>query len=240
MEYPKQYKSPNTAMILAAGKGMRLMPITADIPKAMVEVAGEKIIDRSIKSLIDFGIKKIVVNTHYKADILEAHLEKKYEKSDVEILISREDEILETGGGILNAMNKFNLNELIVMNCDVVFDKGHSSILNALSKKWEERADFVGALYPFTKTDKEKGDFNIMGDTISNIGENKEFIFAGCYFLKKKIFGDMKVEKFSMTKILFNIENLPFIFKAVEIKGVEWFDIGTPQTLKIANNFFKR
>ena len=50
----------------------------------------------------------------------------------------------------------------------------------------------------------------------------------------------MKVEKFSMTKILFNIENLPFIFKAVEIKGVEWFDIGTPQTLKIANNFFKR
>jgi len=236
----KQYNIPDTALVLSAGFGKRLMPITKDIPKAMVEVDGVKVIDRAIKSLIDFGIKKIIVSTYYKADVLEKYLEGRYGQSQsVEILISHEDEILETGGGILNALNKFNLDELIVLNCDVVFDKGHVPVLEVLAQKWGEGgADFVAGLYPLNETDRTAGDFNIVGDKLSYIGDDKKYIFAGCYFLKKKIFSQAMVEKFSITRVLFDAENLPFTFKAVELKDIKWFDIGTPETLKIANEFF--
>jgi len=240
MDSHKQYKAPQTALVLSAGIGCRLMPYTKDVPKAMVEVGGIKMIDRTICSLIEFGIKKILVNTYYKAEVLEEYLRNKYgSNSELEIVFIREVEVLETGGGILNALKKFNLDELIVLNCDVVLDKGHASLLKDLAEKWSEgKADFVAGLYPTEKTSRANGDFNIIGDELSYKDGAKKYIFAGCYFLNKKIFGEAVVEKFSMTRILFDIENLPFSFKGVEIKDLKWFDIGTPGSLKIANEFF--
>jgi len=240
MESQKQFSIPDTALILSAGFGKRLMPITKDIPKAMVEVDGVKVIDRAIKSLVEFGIKKIIVNTYYKADVLESYLHDQYSNSkDVDIYISHEDEILETGGGILKALNNFKLEELIVLNCDVVFDKGHVPVLSSIARKWKEGdADFVVGLYPLSESLKTSGDFNIVGDRLSCAGEDKKYIFAGCYFLKRTIFRNLVEEKFSIVKILFEAENLPFTFKAVELKDIKWFDIGTPETLKIANEFF--
>ena len=92
---------PVHAFILAAGMGKRLRPYTDSIPKPMVAVGGQPIIDRTIDKLIEAGVTQVTINTHYMADILEAHLRK---RKDIEITFSREETLLDTGGGIKNAL----------------------------------------------------------------------------------------------------------------------------------------
>lgn len=241
MDSQKQYNTPKAALVLCAGFGKRLMPITKDIPKCMVEVDGEKVVDRVINSLVEFGVQKIIVNTFHHAEKLENYLCEKYnDQNDFELLISHENQLLETGGGVLNAMKSFNEEELIVLNGDVVFFPGHLSVLKQIAEKWNDKgSDLIVGLYPKDDVGRENGDFNLVNDKLSYEGNDKKYIFTGCYIMNNKIFGDAKVECFSMTDILFNVDKLPYRFKGVALDKVKWFDIGTPETLEETNNFFR-
>ena len=110
------------AMIMGAGLGTRMRPLTDDRPKPMVTVAGRTLIDHSIDRLIAAGVTRIVVNVHYKADVLKAHLDK---RRDVEIVYSDETErLLDTGGGVVKAMPHFGGEPFFVINSDSIWVEG--------------------------------------------------------------------------------------------------------------------
>src|SRR6266567_2626435 len=133
-------KIPKQAMILAAGMGKRMGTLTDTIPKPMIEVGGRTLIDRAIDNLEAAGVNKIVVNTSYKAEIIEEHLKK---RKSSQIIFSREEVPLETGGGIANALHHFEGDPFFSINGDVIWFDGQLPALQQLAENWDEKLDAV-------------------------------------------------------------------------------------------------
>lgn len=107
------------AMIFAAGLGTRLYPLTKNKPKALVEICGKTLLDRCLEKIIKVGCKRIVINAHYFADLIEQYLENN--KYNAEIILSKEEELLDTGGGLKNAKKYFSLKEnILIHNVDII------------------------------------------------------------------------------------------------------------------------
>src|ERR1700733_762359 len=122
-------------MVMAAGLGTRMRPLTNDRPKPLVEVRGKALIDHAVDRLVAAGVTMIVVNAHYKLDMLKAHLAK---RTDVEIRISEEqDELLGTGGGILKALPNFEGEPFFVHNSDSVWVEGLGHALDRMIERWD-------------------------------------------------------------------------------------------------------
>jgi len=129
---------PKTAMVLAAGIGTRMRPLTDRMPKALVPVAGIPLIDRVLNRLADAGVERAVVNVHHFADQLEAHLAR---REDMEILISDERAgLLDSGGGIRHAADKLGREPIFVANIDSLWIEGERPALETLKGAWEPAA----------------------------------------------------------------------------------------------------
>ena len=123
------------AMIMGAGLGTRMRPLTDDRPKPLVTVGGKTLIDHSIDRLVAAGVTLVVVNLHYKADMLRAHLAKRH---DVEILFSDETEqLLDTGGGVVKAMPHFGDRSFFVLNSDSIWIENGTPVLSAMLAAWD-------------------------------------------------------------------------------------------------------
>ncbi|HJT43226.1 MAG TPA: nucleotidyltransferase family protein [Rhizomicrobium sp.] len=126
------------AMMMGAGLGTRMRPLTDDCPKPLVTVGGKTLIDHSIDRLVAAGVTLLVVNVHYKADMLQAHLSK---RRDVEIVISDEtDRLLDTGGGVVKAMPYFGDRSFFVLNSDSIWIEGAAPALPAMLSQWDDRS----------------------------------------------------------------------------------------------------
>lgn len=214
------------ALILSAGFGTRLRPITNDIPKALVPVRGKPIIDHIISQIKNAGINSISVTSHYLADKLEAHLLQKYGD---EIHISHEAEILETGGGILNVMKQLNADELLVVNCDAFFEAANP--LDDFVKAWNSKE--MDALL-MLRHEGANADFGLEDGKVNR--NESDYRFLGVYIIKHSIFGDMGVAKFKVMDVLFDkMASSDHKLYAIEYKG-DWSDIGSLEALKLANN----
>ena len=124
------------AMIMGAGMGSRMRPLTDDRPKPLVRVAGKTLIDHSIDRLAAAGVTTIVVNLHYKAEMLRAHLEQRH---DVEIIFSDETEkLLDTGGGVVKALHLFDDKPFVIVNSDSIWVEGPVAALPAMMAHWDE------------------------------------------------------------------------------------------------------
>jgi MurNAc alpha-1-phosphate uridylyltransferase len=125
----------NAAMIMGAGLGVRMRPLTDDRPKPLITVAGRTLIDHSIDRLAQAGVTKIVVNLHYKGEMLRAHLAR---RRDVQVIFSDEsDLLLDTGGGVVKALHHFDGNPFFVLNSDSVWVEGPAAALPAMIKNWD-------------------------------------------------------------------------------------------------------
>ncbi|WP_395646783.1 nucleotidyltransferase family protein [Terricaulis sp.] len=125
----------DTAMILAAGLGTRMRPLTNDKPKALVQVHGRCLIDHVLDRCVDAGVKRAVVNVHAFADMLEAHVKR---RTDIEIVISDERaQLMETGGGIRQARPLLGDKPIIVSNIDSVWEEPHGSALKRLAEGFD-------------------------------------------------------------------------------------------------------
>lgn len=142
--------APKTAMVLAAGLGTRMRPLTNDRPKALVEVGGKPLVDHALDRLVEAGVERAVVNVHYFADDLEAHL---LARTRPEILISNErDLLLETGGGLRKARARLGDDPVFVANIDSVWTE-RSPALAGLAAAWDpERMDALLLLAPLAET----------------------------------------------------------------------------------------
>ncbi len=192
----------NTALILCAGFGKRLNPITLNTPKPLLEIKDLSLLERSISLIEKLGIQKILINTFHLKDKFSEFLKIKNFNLDIKIIEDGEY-ILDTGGGIQNMMQASNENNFIIFNPDTVWCNNYKDEILKMeemyfSKKIENVLLLVNKKLSFDK--KLKGDFNLKNNLIYK-DLNKEFIFIGCQIINKKLFVRNKIENYSILEI---------------------------------------
>jgi len=192
----------NTALILCAGYGKRLNPITLDAPKPLLEINNVTMLEKCIQLIKNLGIKKILINTFYLKDHFPKFLKDKNFDIDIEI-IEDGKEILDTGGGILNLINHSNENDFIIFNPDTLWTKEHLIEIEEMeefyfSKNLNNILLLVNKNLSFDKN--LKGDFNLENNLIDK-ELDKNYVYTGCQILSKKLFLNETIKKFSISKI---------------------------------------
>ncbi len=231
-------KIPKTAMVLAAGKGKRMRPITNNLPKPMVAVAGRTLLDHALDRVEEAGIKKAVVNTHYLAERIEQHLK---QRASPNIVISFEKELLETGGGVKKALKEFGDEPFFVINSDALFLNGSLNALERLAERWNP--DEMDALLMLHSTVEAygydgSGDFEM--DPMGKIIRKPErqiapYLFTGIQILHPRVFEDTPEGPFSLNVIYNKLIDEERLY-GVDHDG-EWFHVGTPEGLDQAETY---
>tara|TARA_B100000963_G_scaffold250056_1_gene219024 strand:- start:3281 stop:3976 length:696 start_codon:yes stop_codon:yes gene_type:complete len=187
-------------MILAAGLGKRMQPITFKTPKPLIQINNKNLLERAIDLLINHGIEEIVINVHHLPDQIKDFINKK--KYKVKISISEErDILLDTGGGIHNATRSFK-NPFIVINPDTLWSNNYCDELKNLEDLYlkNKKPCLLLVNKDLSFDNSFKGDFNLRNGVISR-DKNNEFIFTGLQILDFSVFSFIKEKVFSMNKI---------------------------------------
>lgn len=232
-------QTPKIAMVLAAGLGTRMRPLTDDRPKALVEVGGRALIDHMLDRLAAAGVETAVVNVHYFADRLEAHLVGRAETHPLpHIVISDErPQALETGGGVKHALPLLGDDPIWVANIDSVWIEDASAI-EAVARAWDpERMDVCLMLASTTGSlgFHDSGDVFLGDDGVVRFkatGETAPLVYVGVHICKPQVVADGPEGPFSLTPI----------WKALaaegRVRGVAppgvWMHVGDPEARDIA------
>ncbi len=191
-----------TALILCAGLGKRLAPLTLTTPKPLLELKNKTILEKCININLKLGINKIFLNSFHLGDKVSYFIKNKNFPIDIEI-VKDGDEILDTGGGILNMINHSNDNDFLVFNPDTIWNENYVDEINNMQNLY-----FKNQLNNILLVTKKKLSFdqNLTGDfelkkNILKKDNNKTFIYIGCQILKKDLFKGHKVRNFSISEI---------------------------------------
>jgi N-acetyl-alpha-D-muramate 1-phosphate uridylyltransferase len=232
---------PTRAMILAAGLGTRMRPLSEAKPKPLIEVMGKALIDHAIDRLKAAGVTLIVVNVHYKADMLKAHLAK---RNDVEIRISEEnDNLLDTGGGIAKALPLFEGQPFFTHNSDSMWVEGMGSALERMKARWNpDTMDALMLLAPaVTAVGYEgRGDFDMdPWGRLTRRGEQKlaPFVWTGVQIIHPRLFDGVPTGKFSINPLWDKAIEHGRLY-GVRLDGV-WIHVGTPEGFHDAEAFLR-
>ena len=196
----------NTALILCAGFGKRLNPITLNTPKPLLEIKDVSMLERCINLIEKLGIQKILINTFYLKDQFSVFLKSKNFNIDIKIIEDGEY-ILDTGGGIQNMIKDSNEKDFIIFNPDTIWSNDYKDEILKMKKMYfSEKLENILLLankkLSFDK--KLKGDFNLKNNLINKEAE-KEFIYIGCQIINKKLFIKENRENYSILEIWNNL-----------------------------------
>ena len=192
----------NKAMILAAGLGSRMQPLTLKTPKPLIKIGNHNLLERSIDLLIQHGVKELVINVHHLADQIENFIKDKDLK--IKVTISNErNELLDTGGGIFKGTESFHDDPFLVLNPDTVWSSKYKDELNLLEELYNKskKTCLLVVKKSFSFDTSFKGDFNVDDDNRISRNHVNEFIFTGMQILNRKIFRKNKKNIFSMNDI---------------------------------------
>ena len=192
----------NTALILCAGYGKRLNPLTLDIPKPLLEIKEVTLLENTINLLQDLGIKKIILNTFYLKEKIYKFIKKKDFQIDLEIIDEGED-ILDTGGGILNMMNSSSETDFLTINPDTLWNKNYKNYIQDMEKFYFSRKikNILLLVKQNLSFDKDlNGDFNLVKNKIKKVIKNK-FIYTGCQIINKSLFDDFLSKNFPVSEV---------------------------------------
>lgn len=230
---------PTKAMVLAAGLGKRMRPLTDDIPKPMVRFLGKPLVDHVLDRLAAAGIVEAVVNLHYKPEPLEAHL--KARRTPKITLSDERDALLDTGGGLMRALPLLGREPFVVHNSDSVWEEGVGSNLDRLFAAWNgDRMDslLLMALGGHSIGYDGHGDFNMESDgRLQRREEGREspFVFTGVSIAHPRLFENAPKGAFSLNKLWDRAIEKNRLF-GVRLEGT-WMHIGTPEALTEAERW---
>ncbi len=224
---------PRTAMILAAGLGTRMRPMTATRPKPLVEVAGRALVDYALDRLQRAGVATAVVNVHYLAEAMERHLAA---RRGVEIVISDErDRLLDTGGGILRALPVLGPQPFFLLNSDSFWIEGPRPNLDWLAAGWDDTTMDALLLLSSTVTAiGYDGDGDFLMDAEGRLARRQErrlapFVYSGAALLHPRLFADAPEGPFSLN-LLFDRAIAAGRLHGVRMDGT-WLHVGTPAAI---------
>jgi N-acetyl-alpha-D-muramate 1-phosphate uridylyltransferase len=227
---------PRTAMVLAAGLGKRMRPLTATRPKPLVEVAGKPLLDHCFERLRAAGVEKAVVNVHYLADAIEAYLKNRVQ--GLEIVVSDErEQLLETGGGLARALPLIDADPFLVVNSDNLWIDGPVDSLRLLAAGWDEaRMDGLLLLVPLARAHCHKGQGDFHMNAAGTLRRRKRggvapFVFTGVQMVSKRLLdGDLPKGPFS-TNLLWDRAIAANRLFGIGHEGL-WFDVGAPANIR--------
>jgi len=188
-------------MILAAGLGKRMQPLTLKTPKPLLEINNYTLLERAINLLINHGVQEISINVHYLPDQIKSFINRK--KFKVKITISNEENLLlDTGGGVLKGTQNFGDNPFFVINPDTVWGKHYLAEVKRLEAIYlkNNKPTLLLVNKKLSIDPSFKGDFNLNNEKISKDSEN-QFIFTGLQIINRSVFTNEKSEVFSLNKV---------------------------------------
>jgi MurNAc alpha-1-phosphate uridylyltransferase len=220
----------DTAMILAAGRGERMRPLTDTVPKPLLTVAGRSLLERSMDRLIAHGVTNIVVNVHYLGQQIADRLKGRAH-------IVREERLLDTGGSVKNALPFLGDGPFFVLNGDGLWRESTGTMLQRLEMKWTpERMDALLLLHPIHKMigrePTERGDFFVEpGGRVRYRGTASlaPYVFASVSVCDARLFRDSPEGPFSLLRLWNRAEDVGRLFGV--FNDGDWFHVGTPQAL---------
>jgi len=232
----------DTAMVLAAGLGKRMRPLTATTPKPLVRVAGKPLIDYALDQLDAAGVAKAVVNVHYLPDAIEGHLSVRA-RGPVTTLSDERDVLLETGGGMVRALPKLP-DPFFALNSDNVWLDGPRNAFAELSSAWDAaRMDALLLLVPHARAlnYKGKGDFHL--DGLGRISRRRSgrvapFIYSGIQLVSHRLMREAPQGAFS-TNLLWNRAIEEGRLYGIAHTGV-WFEVGDPAAVRVTEDWLTR
>jgi MurNAc alpha-1-phosphate uridylyltransferase len=227
---------PNTAMIMAAGLGTRMLPLTASKPKPLIEVAGTTLLDHVLDNLRHAGIGRIVVNVHYLPDQVEAHLIQ-YAR-DFAVTISDERNLLrDTGGGLIQALDLIPDDPFFCVNADNWWTEEGTPALVRMADAWDEAAmDVLMLVVPFAKAGNTLGQGDFDMDEVGRISRDgprrqRPYVWTGVQVLAKRMIADPPSEVFSTNVFWDRAIATGRCFGLVH--HGDWFDVGYPAAIAL-------
>ena len=225
---------PRTAMIMAAGLGKRMRPLTATTPKPLIPVGGKPLLDHVLEKLAAAGVKKAVVNVHYLADAVEAHLASR--AHGLEVAISDERSLLmETGGGLVQAAPLIDSDPFIALNSDNLWVDGPADTLKLLASHWDDaKMDALLLLVPLARAENHRGMGDFHMDRSGRLRRRDRshvapFVYTGIQMVSKRLLRDAPEGPFSTNVLWDRAIEEGRCFGAVH-QGL-WFDVGTPKAI---------
>lgn len=242
MSHDTRHSGPKKAMVLAAGLGTRMRPITDKIPKPLVEVYGKTLLDHGLDALVRADVEEVVVNVHYHANQIEDHLA---QRTDLKITISDEREtLLDSGGGIANALPDLGDEPFYLINADSFWIEGYRPNLVRMAEVWQAKdMDIMLLLAGMANAVGfgSKGDFSMDTDgRLQRRGERKivPFAYAGAAILKPAIFKNAPKGAFSLNKQFDQALEQERLF-GLRLEGL-WLHVGTPDAIHEAEDAIAR
>jgi MurNAc alpha-1-phosphate uridylyltransferase len=233
MNHPTVTQAPRRAMVLAAGLGTRMRPLTDSMPKPMVKVAGRALIDHVLDRLCAAGVERAVVNVHYMADRLQQHLAS---RARPQIVISDERGLLlGTGGGVVKALPELGDAPFFHINSDTIWIDGVKPNLTRLAEAFDPAAtDALLLLAPVSGSIgyDGRGDYSMRPDgSLARRGEREvaPFVYAGAAILSPALFADAPHGEFSLTA-LFDRAAARSRLHGLRLEGL-WMHVGTPEAI---------
>lgn len=229
----------DSAMLMAAGLGKRMRPLTATRPKPLVKVAGQPLMDHALDRIEAANIRRTVVNVHYLADTVEAHLRARAVQTGADYIVSDERSLLlETGGGLVKAAPLFGDRPFLCANSDNIWVDGPQDSIRLLADRWDDaRMDALLLLIPHARANCHggPGDFHMAADGLLSRrkpGRVAPFVFTGVQILSPRLIVDPPGDVFS-TNIFWNRAIAAGRAYGLSHPGL-WFDVGTPDAIPIA------
>ena len=227
------------AMILAAGFGKRINPLTLKNPKPLLRIGNETLLSNTLKFLEMYEIKEVVINVHYLGEQIINYIKNKKFNLTINI-VKEENKILDTGGGVLNAIQYFSDLPFLIINPDTIWSSNYLKEIKLMEKSFFENKKNKCSLLVVNKKESFdqslKGDFNLKNNSINREGtDDLNYIYTGLQIIKPEVFSDLDLKIFSMNQIWDKL------IKTNELHGTESnIDFFHVSTLDIYRNLLKK
>ncbi|MBI1206420.1 MAG: NTP transferase domain-containing protein [Azospirillum sp.] len=233
--------APKRAMVLAAGLGLRMRPLTLERPKPLLEVAGRSLLDHALDRLAEAGVETAVVNAGYKREMIAAAVERRARPA---IALSYETELLETGGGVRKALPQLGDEPFFVINADILWHDGPVPALTRLAELWRaETMDALLLLVPAARAFGYDGRGDYLADQVGRLTRRTTsavapFVYGGVQICSPGLFDETPDGRFSNNLVWDRAERAGRLYGMVH--DGEWFHVGTPDALAALNRQLAR